>query len=49
MLVEGFRNHVATEESRTVWSACGRSVVQVDLDEEVGPVRGMYGSMDAEL
>ena len=24
-------------------------VVQLDYDEELGPVRGMYGSMEAEL
>ena len=31
------------------WRACGLSVVQLDFDEELGPLQGVYGSMDAEL
>ena len=31
------------------WGAYGWSVVQVDYDEELGPLHGMYGSMEAEL
>ena len=31
------------------WRACGWSVVQLDCDEEVGPLHGMYGSMEAEF
>ena len=27
----------------------GWSVVQLDHDEEVGPMHGMYGTVDAEL
>ena len=28
--------------------ACGLSVVQLDYDEELGPLRGVYGTMNAE-
>ena len=28
---------------------CGWAVLQLDYDEEVGPLHGMYGSMEAEL
>ena len=31
------------------WRACGWAVLQLDSDEEVGPLHGMYGSMEAEL
>ena len=31
------------------WEACGWAVVQLDCDEEIGPLYGMYGSMEAEL
>ena len=31
------------------WEACGRAVVQQDYDEEMEPLYGMYGSMEAEL
>ena len=31
------------------WGACGWSVVQSDYDEELGPLHGMYGSMEAEF
>ena len=31
------------------WRACGWSVVQLDIDGELGPLRGMYGSTEAEL
>ena len=50
--VEGFRSHVATDGSLLgtagKWRACGWAVVQVDYDEEMGPLHGMYGSMEAE-
>ena len=36
-------------EHQASGSACGWSVVQVDHDEEVGPMRGMYETLDAEL
>ena len=29
--------------------ACGWSAVQLDYDEELGPLHGMYGSMEAEV
>ena len=29
------------------WGACGWAVVQSDYDEEVWPLHGMYGSMEA--
>ena len=51
--VEDFRNHVATDGSQLgvpgKWRACGWSVVQLDLDEEMGPMHGMYGTLDVEL
>ena len=51
--VEGFQNHVATDGSLLgvsgKWGACGWSVVRLDHDEEMGPMRGMYGTLDAEL
>ena len=31
------------------WGACGWAVVQLDYNEEMGPLYGMYGSMEAEL
>ena len=50
--VEAFRGHVATDGSLLgaagKWGACGWSVVQLDC-EEMGPLHGMYGSIDAEL
>ena len=53
MPVEGFNSHVATDGSllgRTVkWRACGWAVVQLVYDEEVGPLHGMYGSVEAEV
>ena len=49
---EGFKGHVATDGSLLVtagkWCACGWAVVQLDCDEEMGPLHGMYGSMEAE-
>ena len=30
------------------WGACGWAEVQLDYDEEMGPLHGMYGSMEAE-
>ena len=45
--------HVATDGSLLLgagkWEACGWSVVQLDLDEKLGLLHGMYGSMEAEL
>ena len=50
MPVEGSRNHVATDGSSLSvsgrWTACGWSVVQLENDEEIGPVRGMYGTLE---
>ena len=47
MQVEGFRGHVATDCSlfgkAGKWRACGWAVVQVDYDEEIEPLHGMYG------
>ena len=31
------------------WGACGWSVVPQDHDEEMGPMHGMYGMLDADL
>ena len=53
MLAEGFKGYVATDGSLLVnagkWEACGWAVVQLDFDEEMRPLHGMYGSMEAEL
>ena len=53
MSAERFRDHVANDGSSLGVSgsrrACGRSVVQLDHDEEMRPMCGMYGTLDAEL
>ena len=36
-------------ERQEKWGACGWSVVQLDYDEEMEPLLGMSGSMEAEL
>ena len=45
--------HVATDGSLLgragKWRACGGAVVQLDSGEEMAPLHGMYGSMEAEL
>ena len=50
---EGFKGHVTTDGSLKgetgKWGACGWSVVQVDYDEELGPLHGLYGPMEAEF
>ena len=50
---EGFKCHVATDGSLQgetgKWGACGWAVVQLDYDEEMEPLHGMYGSVEAEL
>ena len=52
MPAEGFKGHVTTDGhllgNAGKWGACGWAVVQLDYDEEIGPLHGMYGSMDAE-
>ena len=51
MSAEGF--HVITDGSvlgvSGRWGACGWSVVRLDHDEEMGPMRGKYGALDGEL
>ena len=51
MPAEGFKGHVATDGSLLgtagKWCACGCALVQLDHDEEMGPLQGMYGSMEA--
>ena len=46
---EGFKGHVATDGSLLrnagKWRASGWEVVQLDFDEEMGPLYGMFGSM----
>ena len=53
MPAEGFKGHVATDGSLLgiagKWGACGLSAVQLDYDEELGPLHGMYASMEEEL
>ena len=50
---QGFRDHVATDGSTDGSSmkvvACAWSVVQLDHDEQLEPMRGMYGTLDAVL
>ena len=50
---EGFKGHVAADgsllDTAGKWRACGWPVVQLDYDEETGPLHGMYGSMEAEF
>ena len=52
MQVAGFRGYVATDDSLPgtagKWRACGWGVVQLDYDEEMEPLHGMYGSMEEE-
>ena len=52
MPAEGFKGHVATDGSLLgnagKWRACGWAVVQLDYDEEMGPLYEMYGSVEAE-
>ena len=43
MSAEGCRDHVTTAESP------GQAVVQLDHGEEVGPMHGMYATLDALL
>ena len=48
-----FNGHIATDGSLLgktgKWRACGWAVMQLDYDEEMVPLRGMYGSVEAEL
>ena len=52
MPAEGFRGHVATDGSLLGAAgkcrACCWVAVQLDYDEEMGPLHGMCGSMEAE-
>ena len=52
MPAEGFKGHVATDGSLLgsagKWGTCGWAVVQLDYDEEMGPLHGVYGSLEAE-
>ena len=51
--LEGFKGHVATDGSLLgkagQWGACGWAVVQLDYDEEMGHLLGMYGSVETEF
>ena len=53
MPAEGFKGHVATDGSLPgnagKWGTCASAVVQLDYDEEMGPLHAVYGSMEAEL
>ena len=53
MKVEGFRGHVATDGSlfgkTGKWGACGWAVVQLDYDEEMGPLDVVFGSNGYEV
>ena len=44
MPAEGFKGHFAAGK----WGTCGWAVVQLDHDEEMGPLHGMHDSMEAE-
>ena len=52
MPAEGFMGHVTTDGSLLgsagKWIARGWAVVQLDSAGEMGPLHGMYGSMEAE-
>ena len=37
------------EERAGQWGACWWAVVQLDYDEEMGPLHGMYGSVEADI
>ena len=51
MPAEGFKGHVATDGSPLgtagMWGACCWSVAHLDYDEGLGPLHGMYGSMES--
>ena len=48
LLARGFRDQVATGGSLLgVVGACGWLVVQLDHDEELGPIHGMHGTLEA--
>ena len=49
--LKGFRHHATTSGSLLgVWGRCGGwSVVQLDHDEDTGPMHVMYGTLDFEL
>ena len=52
MPAQGFKGHVATDGSLLGIAGEGHVVgaaAQLDYDEEMGPLRGMYGSMEAEF
>ena len=53
MSADGFKGHVATDGSLLgsagKWRACRWAVVQLDYDEEIGLLHGIYGSMEAAL
>ena len=53
MPAEGFQGHVAIDGSLLgtagKWWACGWVVVQLDYDEEMEPLHGMYGSMEGRI
>ena len=50
MPAEGFKGHVNTDGSLLgtggKWGACGWSVVELSYDEQLGPLHGMYGSVE---
>ena len=50
ILAKGVVGHVTTDGSLPgragKWGACGWAVVQLDHDEEMEPLHGMYGSME---
>ena len=53
MPAEGFKGQVVTDGfllgNDGKWGACGWALVQMDYDEEMGPLHGMYGSTEAEF
>ena len=54
MPAEGFKDHVATDgtllgKEPESGGACGWAVEQLDYDEEMGSLHGMYGSVRAEF
>ena len=50
---ERLKGNVATDGSLLgkagKWGVCGWAVVQLDCDDEMGPLLGMYGSVEADF
>ena len=48
--LQGSRGHRGSVPGKAgQWRACGWAVVQLDYDEDMGPLHEMYGSVEAEF